>query len=458
MNLEKEVSKLTKKELVDLVMELADSYQDVARTIEFKLSTPSDELKASKQLIRKYINENKRQGFIAWRNVHAALQGVEMVLDKGRNKLNSGEEEMAVKLGIAVLSNVIDMLQYTDDSGGEIGFTISQTITLLNDASSLLLLSTNNRVQERTFNLILKEAMHKRYDGWSDTRYELLDVCTIYSARTTVRRKLEETVEKLLNQLASIPSRSSDHDKEALLQIQLKILERNGEVEQATEFVYNHLEYDSFRKMAIEKEMELENYKSALDLCIEGEEKYHLYPGLVKEWKKYRLQIYEETNNIEKQKELLLEFVLDNQYDAYRKLKELYSNGEWQNVLEDIFLMFEEKTEYLPHVYEYIAQSENRSDKILNYVEQSPSTILELYRDIKEDYPEKMEEIFTNYLLFEANNARDRREYKAVCKKLLIYKEACGDNKFEQLVIKLKDTYERKPAFINELDKIEKLA
>ncbi|WP_096274354.1 DUF6880 family protein [Paucisalibacillus globulus] len=455
MDLKKEVTKLSKKELVELVMELVESDQHVEKKVEYKLVTPNDEVKASKQLIRKYINENKRQGFISWRNVHTALQGAEMVLDKGRNKLNNGEEETAVKLGIAVLSIVIDMLQYTDDTGGEIGYVINESITLLKDASSLILLSTDHRVQESTFDLILKEAMNKRYDGWNDTRYALLDVCSIYSALSSARRKLEEILENQLSKVSTVSTWSSERDKQAILQLQLKILERNGEMDTANQFVNKHLNYDEFRQMAIEKEIENENYETALRLCEDGEENDSLYPGLVKKWKEYRLQVYEAIEDLEKQKEILMEFVLDNEYEAYSKLKELYSEEEWEDALEKIFHSMEERAG-LPHVYEYIAKAESRSDKVLKYVEQSPSTIVELYSYILDNYEDRVEEIFRHYILSEAELATNRKEYRNIGRKLKIYKEAVGEAKFEDLVMALKKTYERKPAFVNELEKIEK--
>lgn len=455
MDLKKEVTKLSKKELVELVMELVESDQHVEKKVEYKLVTPNDEVKASKQLIRKYINENKRQGFISWRNVHTALQGAEMVLDKGRNKLNNGEEETAVKLGIAVLSIVIDMLQYTDDTGGEIGYVINESITLLKDASSLILLSTDHLVQESTFDLILKEAMNKRYDGWNDTRYALLDVCSIYSALSSARRKLEEILENQLSKVSTVSTWSSERDKQAILQLQLKILERNGEMDTATQFVNKHLDYDEFRQMAIEKEIENENYETALRLCEDGEENDSLYPGLVKKWKEYRLQVYEAIEDLEKQKEILMEFVLDNEYEAYSKLKELYSEEEWEDALEKIFHSMEERAG-LPHVYEYIAKAENRSDKVLKYVEQSPSTIVELFSYLLDNYEDRVEEIFRHYILSEAELSTNRKEYRNIGRKLKIYKEAVGEAKFEELVMALKKTYERKPAFVNELEKIEK--
>lgn len=456
LGLKEKVSSLSKDELVELVMELVEGDEDTKRHVEYKLLTPNDEIKASRQLIRKYINENKRKGFIAWRNVHAALQGAEMVLDKGRTKLGEGEEETAVRLGIAVLSAVVDMLQYADDSGGEADYIINESITLLEDASSMVLQSADHRVQDLTFELILKEAMNKRYESYSNWRYDLLEVCTIYSAITSARQKLEETLHNLWIQSDAETTWSSDSDQQRIRELQVKILERNGETDRAQQLISENLDYDKFREMAIEKEIENENYEAALEMAKEGEENDKNYPGLVKKWKEYRLQVYEAIGDVEKQKELLLEFVYDNEYEAYGKLKELYTEEEWENVLEEIFTVLEEKSaDYLPHVYEYIATSENRTDKILKYCEQSPITITELYTYLVDDYPEKVDEIFKRHIKYEAENSSERKKYRSVSRKLEIYREACGEEKFQQLLAEIKETYQRKPAFLSELEKVE---
>lgn len=351
---------------------------------------------------------------------------------------------------------MIDMLQYTDDSDGEIGYMVDESITLLKDASSMVLLSTDHRIQDNMFQLILEEAMHKRYDGWNDSRYELLDVCTIYSARSSVRQKLEETLDKLLMKTSASSSWSSDYDQQSIKQLQLKILKRNGESENVEQLINENLNFPEFREMAIEKEMANGNYASALKLCADGEKDDSNYPGLVKKWKKCRLQVYEAVNDIEKQKEVLLEFIYDNEYEAYGQLKDLYSPEEWKAVLEEIFDELENSLGYLPHVYEYIARAENRADKLLKYCEQSSITILELYPYLVNDYPKRVKEIFTEYIISEAEQALNRKKYRDVCKKLKIYKKACGESMFHDMVNKLKQTYRRKPAFVNELEKLEK--
>ncbi|SHG83891.1 hypothetical protein [Ornithinibacillus halophilus] len=455
MDLHTKIKKLTKSELVDLLMDLVEGDEDIQKKVEFKIFTPNDEIKASKQLIRKYINENKRRGFVSWRNVHASLQGAEMVLNKGRDKLVGGEEEVSIRLGLTVISMVTDMLQYTDDSGGEIDYMINRSIDLLRDASSMALLSTKHRVQEAMFQLILNEALHKRYDGWNNIRHDLLDVCTIYSARSNAREELEITLDKLLTQISSMTSHSSDYDQNVIKQLQLKIMERNGETEKAQHFINENIDNEDFREMAIEKELESGNYESALQICLDGETYDAHYPGLVKKWKHYRLQIYESTEDIEKQKEILREFVCDNEYESYAKLKDLYTMEEWENEVDTIFNLLEDQSDYLPHVYEYIAKAEERSDKILKYSEQFPSTIVELYPYLVDEYQGKVDEIFTKYILSEAEQASDRTKYRDVAKKLETFKDACGEARFDTMLHDLKETYHRKPAFMNELDKVE---
>ncbi|MDC3418239.1 hypothetical protein [Aquibacillus salsiterrae] len=455
MDLHNKISKLSKDELVELIMYLIDGDEDVEKKLEYKLISPDDEVKASKQLIRKYINENKWRGYISWRNVHASLQGADMVLGKGRTKLVNGEEETAIQLGLTVLSMVMDMLQYTDDSGGEIGFVVNRSISLLKDASSLVLVSKDYHVQDKSFELILKEAMQKRYDGFSDTRFDLLEVCTIYSGRPSIRTKLEETLEKLLSQVSKAASWSVNYEQQAIRRLQLKVMETNGEFDQVGQFIYQNLQYSDFRKMAIEKELDESNFDAALKLCQDGEKNDSMYPGLVKDWKSYRLQIYERQDDTEKQKELLLDFVYANDYESYAKLKDLCSKQEWETVVEQLFDTFEKRDRYLPNVYQYIAQEENRTDKLLLYCEKSPITIMDLYPYLLDDYPDRAEEIFTAYLQKEAEAAGNRKQYRNVCKKLKRFHSAFGDATFAELVAELKRTYERKPAFVNELEKVE---
>ena len=456
MDLEKKVSSLSKEELIELVMDLVEGDEDTKRQVEYTLLTPNDEVKASKQLIRKYINENKRKGFIAWKNVHAALQGAQMVLDKGRVKLSQGEEETAVRFSIAVLSTVVDMLQYADDSGGEADYIIDESVTLLEDASSMVLLQADQRVQDSMFELILKEAMHKRYDGLGNWRYDLLDVCTIDSARTAARQKLEETLHNLWVQREAETTWSSNSDQQTIRELQIKILERNGEKERAQQLITENLEHEKFRVMAIEKEIDNENYETALEMAEEGEQNDSNYPSLVKKWKEYRMQVYEALGDIEKQKELLLELVYENEYEAYGKLRELHDEKEWKAVVEEIFQVLEEQSDdHLPHVYEYIATSENRSDKILKYCKQAPITIIELYTYLVDDYPEDVNELFTSHIKYEAENSAERTKYRSVSEKLELYREACGEENFQELLNEIKETYQRKPAFLSELEKVE---
>jgi hypothetical protein len=52
--------------------------------------------------------------------------------------------------------------------------------------------------------------------------------------------------------------------------------------------------------------------------------------------------------------------------------------------------------------------------------------------------------------------ARDRREYKKVTKQISQLIKWNGDNTARKLIAELKQTYPRKPALIEELEKVER--
>ncbi|MDF2787273.1 MAG: hypothetical protein K0S80_371 [Neobacillus sp.] len=100
----------------------------------FKFANTEDEISASKKLIREYINNAKRNGFIDWRHVDSALQGAEMTLKKAQEKIELGDSETAVLLALEVLSPVVKMIQYCDDSNGGVSFIMNRAISSIEQA------------------------------------------------------------------------------------------------------------------------------------------------------------------------------------------------------------------------------------------------------------------------------------------------------------------------------------
>ena len=449
-NLESILQNLQKGELINIILEISEDYSDIEKRLLFKYADNKDELAASKKLIREYINNAKRSGFIDWRHVDQAVQGAEMTLEKAQEKIKSGQTESAVQLSLAVLSPVVKMLNYSDDSNGTVGDVIYSALNTVEQAVEAGIDHLNDREHKKLFDSILKEALKEYYDGWSDWRYNLLKVCTYFSAKLDLRKRLEKQLEILSQEVGK--TWRSDYDQKEIKLILLQIIERNDGADKAEEYIYANIQYSDFRKNAIANESNKGDYKKVIQLCLEGEkiDRAASKPGLVTQWQELRYLAYENLGDIEKQRLLARELLFHNEFQYYEILKGLYERDEWDGVIKTIVKETEGQRVYLD-----IIKAEKMTSHILDYCQQHISYVIDLYPYLIEDYLNEVNQLFVKYIEEEASEASDRRGYKNVCKIIKTYKNACGIIHSHKIIGELKQKYPRRPALLDELGKIK---
>ncbi|WP_227938982.1 hypothetical protein [Alkalihalobacillus deserti] len=410
------------------------------------------EISTSKKLIREYINQYKRRGFIEWRDVGQAVVGAEMTLEEAHRKMIAGDTESAVLLCKAVLSIVVDMLQYCDDSSGIVGGVIEGSLEIMDESVSMGMYQLSDREQRKIFSTILKEAQNKRYDGWSDWSVRLLRICISFSNNPVLRAKLEEHLNSMLENLPD-SSWSSDYHRKELKRLQLEMIERYDTKEKAQEFITANIKYSTFREMAIASHMEAGEFSDVIRLCNEGEKLNKEYPGLVRSWKKYRFLACEALGDIEGQRKLALDLLNNGDFDYYSKLKGLYQPIEWSEVLEEILTTFEKQT-YPPSAYLEIIKTENMKGKLLQYCERHLSSIEDLYPFLIEEHLEEVIELFKTLIKAEAARASNRKQYKKVGYLIQRFQKVCGDIQAQKVINSLIQQYINRPAFVDELGKL----
>ncbi len=450
-DLKKVLEEQNKDELVRIILEISDDFPDIEKRLLFKFANNEDEIAASKKLIREYINNAKRNGFIDWRHVDYALQGAEMTLKKAHEKIEMGDSETAVLLALAVLSPVIKMLQYSDDSNGGVGFIMNRAISTVEQAVMTDMEHLDEKEQKKLFEIILKEAMKKQYDGWSDWRFGLLNVCTIFSPKKDLRKKLEKQL-VVLEQSAGT-SWSANHDKKEIKLLQFEIIERCDGTEAAEQFIFENINLSDFREKAITIALEKGDYEKVLELGISGEEVDKSFRGLVHKWREYCYQAYEGLDDVENQRKLAYEFLFKNEYSYYAKLKELYKQDEWAEVLGQIIETFE-KERYQSTVYTEILKEEKLAKQMIEYCKKHKPLIMDLYPYLMESHFEEANGLYINYIELSAEGTSDRRGYKNVCKLIKTYKKAFGTIHSHKLIGELKQKYQKRPAFLDELGEI----
>lgn len=436
--------------LVRILLEISDDYPDIEKRLLFKFANNEDEITASKKLIREYINNAKRNGFIDWRHVDSALQGAEMTLKKALEKIALGDSETAVLLALEVLSPVVKMIQYCDDSNGGVSFIMNRAISSIEQAVTTDLEHLDEKKQKKLFEVILKEALKKQYNGWSDWRFGLLNVCTIFSHNKGLRNKLEKQLETLVPKAGTS---WSEYEKTQVKLLQYEIIEKCDGASAAEKFIYENIKISEFREKAIIRALENGDYEKVLELSISGEEVDKSYRGLVNKWKEYRYLAYEGLGDVENQRELAYEFLFSNKFSYYAKLKELYKQDEWNEVLGRIIETFE-KERYQSSVYIEILKEEKLTNQIIEYCKQHKSLIMDLYPYLMESHFEEANDLVIKYIELSAEETSDRRGYRNVCKLIKTYKKAFGTIHSHKLIGELKQKYQKRPAFIDELGKI----
>ncbi|WP_243290913.1 SWIM zinc finger family protein [Bacillus sp. FJAT-47783] len=191
------LSSLSKEELMKIILQFSAEYPTIEQKILFNYSTSEDEIIQSKKLIKEFINQAMHRGFIPWDKTFDAVRGADMTLEKAQRKLEDGEVESAVFLCITVLSIVVDMLQYCDDSSGYVGIIIDESLEMIDEAVSKGVKALSVSQQDKLFAAIMKEAFNDRYEGWSNWRLSLLEACVHFSGNTKLRKKLETQLEIL---------------------------------------------------------------------------------------------------------------------------------------------------------------------------------------------------------------------------------------------------------------------
>ncbi|WP_191559714.1 SWIM zinc finger family protein [Metabacillus idriensis] len=447
-NLSDILSKLSKDELVSLITSLSEKYDGIEEAIRFQYSSFEDEISVSKKLVRESIQQAKDRGFIAWNRMGEALEGSYLVLEKAEDHVERNNQEHAIKLGLIILPKVVSMLQFSDDSNGEISPIMNGTFHMIEEAVQTG--QWTEAEQEKLFGLLMKEATHKRYEVMDEWGYELLSFCIYFCQNKKLRSKLEKQLQTIL---AGLPE-DSWSQAEIKMQ-QFKIIEMFDPAEKANEFIAQNLHLSEFREKAIQKAIEKEDYGQALELCADGENTSK-YPGPISKWKDYRYQVYGKLGDVEKQRELAFEKILESHYDLnyFFKLKDLYTEKEWPSVLDEILSGFDRKGSE-SEAYLKIIIEENQQERILQYCFKSPRTIGNLFAYIIDTYPDEVNSIFSDYILKYAAVTSNRNEYKKVCKEIKTYKKACGADNARSIIEDLKLKYKQRPAFLDELSKIK---
>ncbi|MCE5196154.1 MAG: hypothetical protein LLG09_03365 [Negativicutes bacterium] len=443
-----------KEELIDFLLKIASAHEEIRRQIEFDFFNGSEieEIKQSIRLIRTYIDQYADcHGDVSYENVYQASEGAGLVLEKARANLQKRKNLQAVQLALCVIHEMLSLIQSADDSDGVISGEIEESLAFIEEVIEIGELNQSD--QQSIFELLAEETISSRYRDWTGWQLSYLECCSKL-ADTQVLRDECDRLFTLTIADKDENSWSGSYFIERVKLIRYNTIKRNEGPDQAREFIEENLKYTSFRVMAIENAMQEQDYAKAEKLALAGEDLDQNSSGLVKRWKEYRYAMYKETGNLEKQRAIAREFIFDGNYEYYRELKRTYCANEWLSVYPQIILQLEEQKKTHYAVYSQILIEEAEKQKLLQYLQESPSEIESFYQYLLPEFQDAVYTIFLRHIEQTAAKSSDRKAYQHVCSIIGSLKRAGGDkqalaNKQELLL-----RYQKKPAFRDELSKI----
>ena len=388
-----------KEKLVDYLIELAARYPEVSQDILCNF-TPVSSPKYSEQyrhLIHSSLNSySDRDGYINEEDIDEALRGAEKVIDKAADLINTGEWRQALELCFCVLEELIPVLEYNEDCYDHISTTLHDALVTIGEIDFGALPEGE---KYEFFEIILSKSQQKAFDSYDEEwRLDLIDICSTF-ADTPSRIA---TLEKYLLAILDNDPELWDYKGEKVAHIRYQLKEAVSE-EQGNAFIEEHIRFPSFREMAIRNAMNMKDYTRVEQLAREGEMNSDSYFFTLK-WREFRYQAYKQSRQLEKQRKLGMEYILQDKdhssFQYYMEMKATYQPDQWCRIYPVILGQIKPK-QYCS-LYPSILIEEGETEKLMNYVRESPSNRISLYyQHLVPDFQSEVNKIFTD-LIYDA--------------------------------------------------------
>ncbi|MFH0976903.1 MAG: hypothetical protein V1874_14065 [Spirochaetota bacterium] len=442
------LNKIQPDELKAFVKEYAldDKFFRNALFVRMPADDSGVSLKMYKDIIRSALNSGKdRHGFIDYRHAPGATRPVYDLMTKADKFFADGKFSQVMEISITIIQEMVKAIQFMDDSDGMVTELVNGSLELLENCATAI---AGTDTGKEFFNLCLKEARNKIYDGW-EFKWDFAHIASLLiNSENDI-----DAVFQLLDELTK-KEKVSNYDLESTAYIKLDIIKKWYPGERLEQYINDNMQYTEIRKASIERAIKTANYSLAKKLACEGIEKDEAKaPGLVKIWKRYLLTVAEKLSDkkdiIEKATEL---FYDTGDFTYYNILKDQYAQKEWENAFPILIDDIKKNARYRDTIFPSIYIQEEKWKDLLEHVAQNQNKyILEsCHKYLAKLYPKELSQFYEKAVLEELKFT-GRNHYQEACKMLRKMKKLGASARVEELKRNLKEEYKNRPALLEEL-------
>jgi len=277
-------------------------------------------------------------------------------------------------------------------------------------------------------------------DYGADYEDRLLEIAARFVTQKN-REKIEEALIRL----------ESEWRAEVFILIHLSIIQRLDGKKAADAYIASNLKYPKVREIAYDAAVKKKDYKEAERLCNDALTGQTGRDALT--WLYKLFTIYESTDDSIKMADIAERVLFQGDLAYYGKLKNLsIKSNRWQEMYPELLDKCSKKLSY-PQ-YMTILKTENEYKLLLEQVRLHPETVYTYGATLAPNFKKEVREIFLTKINLEAEKAYGRESYQFVCNHIKLFGGAGYAADAADLTVNYKERYKRKPAFVDELNKI----
>ena len=416
----------------------------------------SEEFKSALSNIRERIATARRngtnRGFIDYHGCIYVCDELVAILEDADKAIKTGHYAFAYSVTALVLINCAKLAGFADDSAGGVTDACEYVKTVLEKVCLAAL--SDSEEAEYIFTQALKDAQNKAFEGWDEFAYYLLVPAAGLATPQNVQM-LYDVLDAFNLRLSAQGHFSWSLERDSLVRLAAKKAVEGEDA--AQEFIEANIKYDSIRKIAIHDALNKKLFTLAETLCSDKvnqiKQKNQIY-FWAKEWWELLFEIYTQSGNKSGQTELALDLLLAKQDTKYYPILKnlLLESGTWESVYKTLLLDLSKK---LPvHLYMEILSKEQELDLLLDQVKSDPRQVFVYGKQLSVKFPQAIYTLCLDQIHLEATQANTRPKYTTVCNKIKNLFEFKGVAEAQSVITELKAKYPRRPAMVEELNKL----
>lgn len=470
------VQKISLEEYQTFILTHAAGNKEFKSLFERYFSDKDDNIDVSRSYtrhIKKVILDNSEREYIDYRSIHRLANEINKLLDEGRELMQKGQFRNVFLLVRSVLTEVIELVTYSDDSSGYIGDIIFSSIELIKEVAEAEGVRTD--LLEELFNFVGSAVNSAVYFEYGDFGYSMVDVYH------TLAIKLGK--EKLYLKYIDEKLKASSADEESyrenyFLMRKIELLRATGNVNEAEKLVRKNLHIVDVRQGEVARLIGEKMLEAAKKLIVEGIEiaRKNEHPRTVTLWEKNLLDIAVLENDKKIIRHYTKHFAFDQGFHLiyYNQWKSSFTVAEWEEEIENyiaeriavIELQYQKNKGnawYSPDtllldVLGPIYVEEKYWDRLLSLMskESDLNRLLQYHQYLLNIYPLQLLTIYLPALERRGDTVGNRREYADLAIKMMMIIETIPDGKDEVIAVarEINRKYSRRPAMIEELNKV----